>query len=172
MCIERRGAAGGTCLNIGCIPSKSLLHNSHLYHVATHEFKNRGILADNIRADLPTMMAAKEKAVGTLTKGIEMLFKKYGVEYVKAHGKLTGPQEVTCSLLDGGSSVVKAKRILLATGIDIDTHKCIDASRLSNYHARHLNWKRSRGKVISVWNIHTIYICQGIGDTLALLFSN
>lgn len=119
VCIERRGTAGGTCLNVGCIPSKSLLHNSHLFHVATHEFKNRGILADNIRADLPKMMAAKDKAVSGLTKGIEMLFKKNGVDYVKAHGKLTGPQEVSCELLEGGTKSLKAKRILLATGSEV-----------------------------------------------------
>lgn len=118
-CIEKRGKAGGTCLNVGCIPSKAMLNNSHYFHVAQHEFKKRGIIADNVRADLPTMLAAKDKAVDTLTKGIEGLFKKNGVAYIKAHGKVTGPQEVTCDLLSGEQQVVKAKRILLATGSEV-----------------------------------------------------
>jgi len=118
-CIEKRGLAGGTCLNVGCIPSKSLLHNTHLFHAAQHEFKNRGILVDNVRADLPTMMKAKEKAVRMLTGGIESLFKKNGVHYIKAHGTVVGPQEVSCALLDGGNSTIKAKRILLATGSEV-----------------------------------------------------
>merc|ERR1719383_1436232 len=77
-CVEGRGKLGGTCLNVGCIPSKALLHNSHLYHQAVHDFKDRGIDIDpsGISLNLPQMLKAKEKSVSGLTMGIEGLFKK------------------------------------------------------------------------------------------------
>jgi dihydrolipoamide dehydrogenase len=117
-CIERRGALGGTCLNVGCIPSKSLLNNSHYYHMAQHDFKNRGIKA-TVELDLEGMLKAKDKAVNTLTKGVEGLFAKNKVEYIKGHGTLTGPNDVKCALLDGSTRQIKAKRIILATGSEV-----------------------------------------------------
>lgn len=75
-CIEKRATLGGTCLNVGCIPSKALLQNSHFYHLAKHEFAQRGIQCDSIRLDLNSMMVAKEKSVKALTGGVEYLFKK------------------------------------------------------------------------------------------------
>ncbi|ETO13507.1 dihydrolipoamide dehydrogenase, partial [Reticulomyxa filosa] len=75
-CVEGRGTLGGTCLNVGCIPSKALLHNSHLYHEAKHDFAKRGIIVENVKIDIPTLMKTKESAVDGLTKGIEGLFKK------------------------------------------------------------------------------------------------
>ena len=78
VCIEKRGKLGGTCLNVGCIPSKSLLNNSHMYHQALHDMKNRGIEVGDVSLNLDTMMAAKEKSVDQLTSGIEYLFKKNG----------------------------------------------------------------------------------------------
>merc|ERR1711871_855588 len=83
VCIEKRGKLGGTCLNVGCIPSKSLLNNSHHYHMAQHEFQDRGIEISGLSINLDKMMKAKEGSVGQLTAGIEMLFKKNGVTYVK-----------------------------------------------------------------------------------------
>ncbi|KJE96833.1 dihydrolipoyl dehydrogenase [Capsaspora owczarzaki ATCC 30864] len=118
-CVEKRGALGGTCLNVGCIPSKALLNNSHYYHMAQHDFANRGIVVENVKLDLPKLMAAKDKAVTGLTGGVEMLLKKNKVDYVKGHGKITGAQEVTVDLLGGGSQVLKAKRILIATGSEV-----------------------------------------------------
>merc|ERR1719479_778267 len=68
-CIEGRGTLGGTCLNVGCIPSKSLLNNSHLYHQATHEFAKRGIKVDGtVSVDLPAMLTARDKSVTGLTQ--------------------------------------------------------------------------------------------------------
>merc|ERR1719473_317183 len=67
VCVERRGKLGGTCLNVGCIPSKSLLHNSHLFHQAQHDFKARGINTGEVSMDLGVLMSNKEKAVGQLT---------------------------------------------------------------------------------------------------------
>merc|ERR1719297_35271 len=68
VCVERRGTLGGTCLNVGCIPSKSLLHNSHLYHMAKSDFAKRGIKVNNVELDLPAMLGAKTQAVSQLTK--------------------------------------------------------------------------------------------------------
>merc|ERR1740116_423104 len=68
-CVEGRGTLGGTCLNVGCIPSKALLHNSHLYHEAKHDFAKRGIMVDNVTLDLKRLMALKQEAVDQLTKG-------------------------------------------------------------------------------------------------------
>merc|ERR1719499_2836416 len=118
VCVERRGALGGTCLNVGCIPSKSLLHNSHLYHQTQHDLAARGIKVSGVELDLPKMLKQKEKSVTMLTKGIEMLFKANKVSYVKGHGTLKGPNSVSVSLLEGGEETIEAKNIMLATGSD------------------------------------------------------
>jgi len=111
-----RGALGGTCLNVGCIPSKSLLHSSHLLHQAQHDFKAHGIIADNVSFDLKAMMKAKTKSVKGLTGGIEGLFKKNKVDYVKGKGRLEGANKVVAELLDGGSTSLTTKNIIIATG--------------------------------------------------------
>ncbi|KAG2588476.1 dihydrolipoyl dehydrogenase 1, mitochondrial-like [Panicum virgatum] len=118
-CIEKRGTLGGTCLNVGCIPSKALLHSSHMYHEAKTSFAHHGVKLSNLEVDLPAMMAQKDKAVAGLTKGIEGLFKKNKVTYVKGFGKLASPSEVSVDLIDGGSTVVKGKNIIIATGSDV-----------------------------------------------------
>ncbi|XP_051129241.1 dihydrolipoyl dehydrogenase 1, mitochondrial-like [Andrographis paniculata] len=118
-CIEKRGALGGTCLNVGCIPSKALLHSSHMYHEAKHSFPSHGVKFSSVEIDLPAMMAQKDKAVGNLTKGIEGLFKKNKVTYVKGYGKFLSPTEVSVDTLDGGSTTVKGKNIIVATGSDV-----------------------------------------------------
>ena len=76
VCVESRGTLGGTCLNVGCIPSKALLHSSHLYDHAKHGFGHHGITMDNLKFDLRTMMGAKTEAVSKLTGGVEFLLKK------------------------------------------------------------------------------------------------
>eukprot|EP00168_Porphyra_purpurea_P000842 TRINITY_DN10971_c0_g1_i1.p1 TRINITY_DN10971_c0_g1~~TRINITY_DN10971_c0_g1_i1.p1 ORF type:complete len:151 (+),score=8.69 TRINITY_DN10971_c0_g1_i1:63-515(+) len=91
-CIESRGSLGGTCLNVGCIPSKALLHSTHLYEHASKDFAHHGITISDIKVDLKTMMSNKAKAVKGLTGGIEMLLKKNKVDYVKGFGKLSRPQ--------------------------------------------------------------------------------
>jgi dihydrolipoamide dehydrogenase len=115
-CIEKRGTLGGTCLNVGCIPSKSLLNNSHLYHTILHDTKNRGIDVGEVKLNLQTMMKAKETSVSGLTKGIEFLFKKNGVEYIKGTGAFVDEHTVAVNLIDGGETSVKAKNIIIATG--------------------------------------------------------
>ncbi|CAK0878645.1 unnamed protein product [Prorocentrum cordatum] len=119
VCVERRGKLGGTCLNVGCIPSKSLLHNSHLYHMAKHDLKDRGINVSGVELDLGKMMQNKKKAVTMLTKGIEMLFKANKVDYAVGHGTLAGPNSVKVALNDGGEQTIEAKNIMLATGSEV-----------------------------------------------------
>ncbi|ETK84326.1 dihydrolipoyl dehydrogenase, partial [Phytophthora nicotianae] len=119
-CIESRGKLGGTCLNVGCIPSKALLHSTHLLHTAQHDFKSYGIDAPEVKANFPQMMKAKEKAVKTLTGGIESLFKKNKVTYIKGHGKISAQGEVSVALNDNkGNETVKAKNIIIATGSEV-----------------------------------------------------
>ncbi|KAI5818773.1 hypothetical protein BZA77DRAFT_306376 [Pyronema omphalodes] len=116
-CIEKRGALGGTCLNVGCIPSKSLLNNSHIYHQILHDVKNRGIDVGDVKLNLQQMMKAKETSVTGLTKGIEFLFKKNGVDYIKGTGTITGEHEIKVNPLEGGEvQTVRAKNIIIATG--------------------------------------------------------
>jgi dihydrolipoamide dehydrogenase len=115
-CIEKRPTLGGTCLNVGCIPSKSLLNNSHLYHQILHDTKNRGINVGQVDLDLTAMMKAKETSVAGLTKGIEFLFKKNNVEWVKGTGSFADEHTINVSLTDGGEKSLKAKDIIIATG--------------------------------------------------------
>ena len=115
-CIEKRGSLGGTCLNVGCIPSKSLLNNSHLYHQIMHDSKNRGIEVGDVKLNLPAMMQAKDTSVSGLTKGIEFLFKKNNVEYIKGTGAFQDEHTVAVNLVEGGETTVRGKNILIATG--------------------------------------------------------
>ena len=115
-CIEKRGALGGTCLNVGCIPSKSLLNNSHMYHQILHDTKKRGIDVGDVKLNLKQMMAAKNTSVEGLTKGVEFLFKKNKVEYIKGTGAFAGENEVKVNLVDGGEQTLRAKNIIIATG--------------------------------------------------------
>ncbi|KAL9576446.1 MAG: hypothetical protein Q9212_007090 [Teloschistes hypoglaucus] len=115
-CIEKRGALGGTCLNVGCIPSKSLLNNSHLYHQILHDTKKRGIEVGDVKLNLKQMMSAKDTSVQGLTKGVEFLFKKNNVEYIPGTGALAGEHEVKVNKIDGGEATLLAKNIIIATG--------------------------------------------------------
>ncbi len=93
-CIESRGTLGGTCLNVGCIPSKSLLNASELYHKAKTSFDSLGIEAQDIKLNLKKMMNNKNKSVQVLTKGVEFLFKKNKVTYIKGKGVLFSKNDV------------------------------------------------------------------------------
>ena len=116
-CIEKRGRLGGTCLNVGCIPSKALLHSSHLYEEAAHGWGPHGISADNVKIDLAKLMSHKDKTVTGLTGGIEGLFKKYKVDYFKGTGEIVGAGSVKCHPMDGGAAqTLTAKNIVIATG--------------------------------------------------------
>eukprot|EP00924_Labyrinthula_sp_SR-Ha-C_P016925 maker-scaffold_6-snap-gene-19.40-mRNA-1 protein AED:0.01 eAED:0.01 QI:352/1/1/1/1/1/2/198/493 len=119
-CVESRGALGGTCLNVGCIPSKALLNSSHHYHDALHSFKRHGVDIDGVNLNLEQMMKNKSQTVTGLTSGIEnFLFKNAGVDYVPGFGKIVSSGEVSVTKLDGGNEVLKTKNIMIATGSEV-----------------------------------------------------
>ncbi|MEK9741403.1 MAG: dihydrolipoyl dehydrogenase [Pelagibacteraceae bacterium] len=118
-CIESRGALGGTCLNVGCIPSKSLLHASEMYSKAQHEFKDIGINTGSLSLDLTKMMDHKAKSVDGLTKGIEFLFKKNKVTYLKGHGSFQDKNTISVKDSSGSISQIKAKHTVIATGSSV-----------------------------------------------------
>ena len=115
-CVELSNTLGGVCLNRGCIPSKSLLNSSELYHKAQKEFNNLGIESTNIKLNLPKMMSNKKKTVQTLTKGIEFLFKKNKITHLKGRGSIESSNIVTVT--DGSKKKIsyKTKNIVIATG--------------------------------------------------------
>ena len=116
-CVDKRGAFGGTCLNIGCIPSKALLHASERFHEAQSDFAKLGIKA-SVELDLPAMMVQKDKVVGELTKGVEYLFKKNKVEPVVGEARIVAPGKVEVKGKDGVRTL-EAKAIIIATGSDV-----------------------------------------------------
>src|SRR5215469_10253451 len=117
-CIDKRGTFGGTCLNIGCIPSKALLYTSELYELATKDFAKLGIKA-TAAVDLAAMMAHKTKVVGELTRGVEYLFRKYKAEGIVGEARITAPGRVDVKTRDGNSRTLTAKHIVIATGSDV-----------------------------------------------------
>lgn len=117
VCVEKRGALGGTCLNIGCIPSKALLNSSEKYESAQHEFADHGINCQ-VKLDLAKMLLHKDKIVADLNKGIEMLFAKNKVTYLKGAGSVVAPGKV--SVRNGTKEeFIESKNIILATGSEV-----------------------------------------------------
>ena len=115
-CVESRETLGGTCLNIGCIPSKSLLNLSEIYHQASKEFNNLGIETTDLKLNLEKMMRNKNKSVSILTKGVEFLFKKNKITFLKGKGSLVSKNEV--EVIDNlkNKKTYKTKNIILSTG--------------------------------------------------------
>ncbi|MGH6932454.1 MAG: dihydrolipoyl dehydrogenase, partial [Dongiaceae bacterium] len=118
-CVEKRGALGGTCLNVGCIPSKALLQSSHLYEAAAHGLNAHGVKVDGVALDLAAMMARKDKVVADLTKGIEFLLGKNKVTYLKGAGRLVGAGQIAVKPIGGAEQVIAAKNIVIATGSEV-----------------------------------------------------
>src|SRR5262249_5674903 len=108
--VEKRPRLGGTCLNIGCIPSKALLHSSEKYREALHGFAKHGIKT-KVELDLPTMMKRKDGVVDQLTKGVAFLFRKNKIDHVSGHGVIKTP-----GLVEVDGKPVKTKNIVIATG--------------------------------------------------------
>jgi len=135
-CVEKRGALGGTCLNVGCIPSKALLHSSERYAEAGHALAAHGIEIEGLGLDLGQMMARKDKVVADLTKGIEFLLRKNKVAYVKGTGRIAAVGKVEVALSAGGAETLKAGNIVIATGsettplpgIDIDEKRVVSST--------------------------------------------
>jgi len=116
VCIEKRGALGGTCLNVGCIPSKALLNATHKYHEAQHDFKKIGIETGPVSINFETLMKNKNNTVEGLTGGIEYLFKKNKVDYLKGWGKFNSTTEIGVDLNDGTATTINAAKTIIATG--------------------------------------------------------
>ena len=115
-CVETRKTLGGTCLNIGCIPSKSLLNSSEMYHKAQKEFNNLGVETGKITLNLSKMMSNKNKSVQTLTKGIEFLFKKNKITHLKGKGSISAKDTVTVTDNSGKKISYKTSNIVIGTG--------------------------------------------------------
>ena len=110
-CVERRATLGGTCLNIGCIPSKALLQSSENFEEAAHSFADHGVMVEGVKLDLARMMARKDSVVGANVKGVEFLFKKNKVDWLKGAGRVAAPGRVE---VDG--TEYEAAHIVIATG--------------------------------------------------------
>ena len=110
-CVEKRATLGGTCLNIGCIPSKALLQSSEEFEKTKHALKDHGVLVDGVTLDLARMQARKQEVVGANTKGVEFLFRKNKVTWLKGTGRIVEPGSV-----DVDGTVYTAKNIVIATG--------------------------------------------------------
>ncbi len=115
-CIERDPFLGGTCLNVGCIPSKALLNSSERYDQILRRSAEHGIQVGEVSLDLPAMMARKDQVVAGLRKGVEALFRKNGVTWIRGTGRLTAPDRIEVTDASGETSAVVAPRVLLATG--------------------------------------------------------
>src|SRR5215469_3273831 len=118
-CVDKRDAPGGTCLNIGCIPSKALLQSSERFAAAQHKLAAHGVQVAGVTLDLKTMLARKDKVVADNTRGVEFLFRKNKVEYLKGTARLVARDHVAVTLNSGGQRELAAKKaIILATGSD------------------------------------------------------
>ncbi len=115
-CVESRGSLGGTCLNIGCIPSKALLQSSEKFAEAKHSLAEHGVKVGDVSLDLGAMMGRKDKVVTTLTQGVEFLFRKNKVEWLKGKGRITAPGRVAVDGADGVAREIEATSIIIATG--------------------------------------------------------
>ena len=134
-CIESRGSLGGTCLNVGCIPSKSLLNLSEEFHKVKN-LSNKGIEVGEVKLNLGKMMKSKDKAVTVLTKGVEFLLKKNKVTYFKGHGNFKSKNEINIKDANNKETTIRADNIVIATGsvpvslpgIDFDEKKILSST--------------------------------------------
>src|SRR5580700_3096464 len=134
-CVEKRATLGGTCLNVGCIPSKALLHASELFEMAGKDFAELGIEVTP-KLNLSAMMAQKDGSVGQLTKGVEFLFKKNKVDWIKGAGKIAAAGKVEVTGADGAVTSLDAKNIVIATGsepaqlggVAVDQKRIVDST--------------------------------------------
>ncbi|NHN83978.1 dihydrolipoyl dehydrogenase [Acetobacter musti] len=120
-CVEKRATLGGTCLNVGCIPSKALLHSSENFHAAEHEFAVHGVDIASVKLNLAQMQKRKAGIVEANVKGVEYLFKKNGITWLKGEGKVQGTGRLTVA-----GKPVTAKHIVIASGSDSAGLKGVD----------------------------------------------
>ena len=134
-CIESRGSLGGTCLNVGCIPSKSLLNLSEEFH-KVKGLANKGIEVGDVKLNLDKMMKSKDKAVTVLTKGVEFLFKKNKVTYFKGYGSFKSQNEILIKDNENKETIIQSEKTIIATGsvatslpgIEIDEQKIVSST--------------------------------------------
>lgn len=134
--IEKDKTYGGTCLNVGCIPSKALLESSEHFLAAKEELHHHGVKVSDVKLDLPTMLGRKDKIVDELTSGIDFLFKKNKITAFNGYGTIKNTNEVLVTKADGKTETVKAKNIVIATGsaprplpgLDIDGQQIITST--------------------------------------------
>ena len=134
-CIESRGSLGGTCLNVGCIPSKSLLNLSEEFH-KVKGLANKGIEVGDVKLNLDKMMKSKDKAVTVLTKGVEFLFKKNKVTYFKGYGSFKSQNEISIKDNENKETIIQSENTIIATGsvatslqgIEIDEQKIVSST--------------------------------------------
>jgi dihydrolipoamide dehydrogenase len=118
-CVEKRATLGGTCLNIGCIPSKAMLQSSEKYHEASNGLAVFGVKVGKVELDLAGLMAHKDKVVSDNVNGVAFLFRKNKVEWVKGSATVKGAGQVAVALADGGTRMLACKNIVIATGSDV-----------------------------------------------------
>ena len=130
-CVEKRATLGGTCLNVGCIPSKALLQSSENFHEVQHGFADHGIDVASVKIDIAKMQKRKGEVVSANVKGIEFLFKKNKIDWLKGAGRIAAPGQVSV-----GEETYAAKAIVIATGsevsplpgITVDNEKILDST--------------------------------------------
>jgi dihydrolipoamide dehydrogenase len=124
--IEKSATLGGTCLNVGCMPSKALLHASEMFEEAAHSFAKMGVSVSSPKLDLPSMMNFKQQGIDGNVKGVEFLMKKNKIDVINGKGKILGAGKVEVSGADGKAQTVETKNIVIATGSDIARLKGIE----------------------------------------------
>src|SRR5215467_1533606 len=134
-CVESRATLGGTCLNIGCIPSKALLQSSEKFAEVAHDLAEHGVKVGEVSLDLAAMMGRKDKVVTTLTRGVEFLFRKNKIDWIKGRGRITAPGRVVVAA-DGATQEIEATSIIIATGsestplpgIEVDEERIVSST--------------------------------------------
>ncbi len=135
-CVERRATLGGTCLNIGCIPSKALLQSSEKFAEAKRGLAEHGVTLGEVGLDLARLMKRKDDVVGTLTRGVEFLFRKNKVDWLKGEARIAAPGRIVVTGADGAAQEVAARAIAIATGsestplpgLDIDERRIVSST--------------------------------------------
>ena len=135
-CVEKRATLGGTCLNVGCIPSKAMLSASEKYAETAGHLADIGIEVGSVKLNLKKMLANKDKVVEDLTKGLGFLFKKNKIDWVSGTATVKSADEVFVTPSDGESVILKTERVLIATGsesaplpgVDIDEKRIVTST--------------------------------------------
>ena len=124
--VEQNATLGGTCLNVGCMPSKALLHASEMFEEAAHSFAKLGVAVSAPKLDLPSMMNFKQQGIDGNVKGVEFLMKKNKIDVINGKGRILGAGKVEVTGSDGKAQTVETKNIVIATGSDIARLKGIE----------------------------------------------